>query len=124
MTWINIRQAALLLSGEGRTVHPTTVLYAINVGVLPHRIINGVPVLSKEEIDAKVLSGYRLPLLSELIKKDLKANKTWDKAWDETWEDSEPPMSEAEFEEYERRRIARLAFKTAQKTLWEEDDMP
>lgn len=115
MQYITLQQAALIMSDESRKIPYTTVLYAARIGLLPAVVIKGHIMVGKAAVEDKVIRGYSLPRLTEMIKRDLRQNGYWEPQWETDWEDEEDPMTEEEFDEYERKRMARIAFKPINK---------
>jgi hypothetical protein len=117
--WITLKEAAMIMSGEGRTVKDTTLLYAINTNRLKSITIGGILYVECGAIEAMVLSGLTIPRLTEMIKRDLRQTNLWEPEWEKDWEKEEAPMTQEEFEEYERKRLIRMAFKPVQRKIWE-----
>lgn len=116
MDYISLQKAALMVSDQDRNVHYTTLLYAAHLGDLPCRWIGSTPFIAREKWEQMINEGLRIPKLTDMIRKDLKNE---DRISDEDYglwlEDDEEPMTEEEFEEYERLRIVRMATRSVKR---------
>lgn len=116
MDYIPLQKAALMVSDQDRNVHYTTLLYAAHLGDLPCRWIGSTPFIAREKWEQMINEGIRIPKLTDMIRKDLKnQERITDEDYGLWLEDDEEPMTDEEFEEYERLRIVRMATRSVKR---------
>lgn len=116
MDYISIQKAALMVSDQDRNVHYTTLLYAAHLGDLPCRWTGSTPLVAREKWEKMINEGIRIPKLTEMIRKDLKdEDRITEKEYALWLEEDEEPMTEEDFEEYERLRIVRMATRSVKR---------
>lgn len=116
MDYIPLQKAALMVSDQDRNVHYTTLLYAAHLGDLPCRWVGSTPFIAREKWEQMINEGLRIPRLTDMIRKDLKnEGRISDEEYVHWLEDDEEPMTDEEFEEYERLRIVRMATRSVKR---------
>lgn len=76
--------------------------YAIEDGLITYAKVGGKTIVVLDDIINKNNNRFFAPF--SMIKRSLRHCGLWDNAWYENWEQEEPPMTDAEYEEWVERK--------------------